>query len=38
MIVHDYDDIDPVIVLAVLRKDLDDLRFFAHVVKDRFCS
>ncbi|MDQ7792043.1 MAG: DUF86 domain-containing protein [Clostridia bacterium] len=38
VIVHDYDDIDPVIVFAVLRKDLDDLRFFAHVVKNQFCS
>ena len=36
--VHDYDDLDPVIVFAVLRKDLGDLRFFAQVIKQRYCS
>ena len=35
VIVHDYEKIDPQIVLAVLQKNLGDLRFFARVVRDK---
>jgi uncharacterized protein YutE (UPF0331/DUF86 family) len=35
VIVHDYERIDPLIILSILRKDLDDLRLFARAVRDR---
>jgi uncharacterized protein YutE (UPF0331/DUF86 family) len=35
VIVHDYERIDPHVILAILRNDLDDLRLFARVVRDR---
>ncbi|MEW6540764.1 MAG: DUF86 domain-containing protein [Bacillota bacterium] len=35
VIVHDYEKIDPHVILAILRKDLDDLRLFARAVRDQ---
>ncbi|MBS3899329.1 MAG: DUF86 domain-containing protein [Dethiobacter sp.] len=35
VIVHNYEKIDPQIVLAVLQNNLSDLRFFARIVRDR---
>ena len=37
VIVHNYEKIDPQIVLAVLQNNLGDLRFFARIVRDRIC-
>ncbi|MEW5952450.1 MAG: DUF86 domain-containing protein [Bacillota bacterium] len=34
VIVHDYEKIDPHVILDILRKDLDDLRLFARAVRD----
>ena len=35
IIVHDYEKIDPHIILNILRQDLDDLRLFARAIRDR---
>lgn len=35
VIVNDYDDIDPAIIISILRNDLNDLRFFARAIRDR---
>lgn len=35
VIVHDYENIDPHIILSILRKDLGDLRLFARAVRDQ---
>lgn len=35
IIVHDYEKIDPHIILNFLRQDLDDLRLFARAIRDR---
>ncbi|MBT9172000.1 MAG: hypothetical protein DDT21_00376 [Syntrophomonadaceae bacterium] len=35
IIVHDYEKIDPHIILDILRQDLDDLRLFARAIRDR---
>lgn len=36
VIVHDYVRIDPEILIGILRKNIDDLRLFARIVRDRF--
>jgi len=36
VIVHDYIRIDPEILIGILRKNIDDLRLFARIVRDRF--
>lgn len=36
VIVHDYVRIDPEILIGILRKNIDDLRLFARLVRDRF--
>jgi len=38
VIVHDYARVDPEILLAILRKNLDDLRLFAAMVRNNFLS
>jgi uncharacterized protein YutE (UPF0331/DUF86 family) len=35
VLVHDYEDVDPYIILSIIHKDLDDLRLFARVIRDR---
>jgi uncharacterized protein YutE (UPF0331/DUF86 family) len=36
VIVHDYARIDPEILIGILWKNIDDLRLFARMVRDRF--
>lgn len=36
VIVHDYDDIDPVIIFAILRSNPGDFRVFARSIKGQF--
>lgn len=36
VIVHDYARIEPEILYSILKKNLDDLRLFARMVKERF--
>lgn len=35
VIVHDYEDIDPVIIISILRNELGDLRLFARAIRDK---
>lgn len=35
VIVHDYEDIDPVIIISILQNDVSDLRLFARAIRDR---
>jgi len=36
VIVHDYVRIDPEILIGILRRNIEDLRLFARMVRDRF--
>ncbi|MFZ5898431.1 MAG: type VII toxin-antitoxin system HepT family RNase toxin [Bacillota bacterium] len=36
VIVHQYDEIDPAIILSILQKDIGDLRLFGQAIKDYF--
>jgi uncharacterized protein YutE (UPF0331/DUF86 family) len=38
VIVHDYEDIDPVIIISILRNDLNDLRLFARAIRDKIAG
>lgn len=35
VIVHDYEDIDPVVIISILRNELGDLRLFARAILDK---
>jgi len=37
VIVHDYARVSPEILIGILRKNIEDLRLFARMVRDRFC-
>nr|WP_161485986.1 HepT-like ribonuclease domain-containing protein [Desulfotomaculum copahuensis] len=38
VIVHDYTCLEPEILLGVLQKNLDDLRLFVAMIRDKFLS
>lgn len=38
VVVHDYETIDPQVIMSILRNDLEDLRLFARAVRNRVGS